>query len=346
MNPRRMDRLSACVVNMGCHKNQVDAEVIIGLLDDAGYTVVADPSISDIIIINTCGFIAAARQESAEMLAEMARYRRDGVLKRLVVAGCMADRDRRWLLDNAPAPDLFVSSYDLDRIPEYLAAPDGSPPPMSPEAFVWPQSTRWVSTPRSFGFIKIADGCNNRCTYCRIPHLRGGFRSKNRDDIIAEAEELIETGRRELVLLSQDTTAYGSDRSGNGDFTELVDTLSGLDGLKWLRLMYLYPSRISPRLLDLMNERETICRYLDIPLQHVNSEVLTKMNRRLPGFAGGNSMPADRFIGEIRRRVPGITIRTTLMTGFPGESHAAFGEMAAFVEAGHVDHLGVFAWSP
>lgn len=346
MNPERIERPSVCLVNLGCHKNQVDAEVILGALDDAGFPVAADPSAAEIIIINTCGFLDAARRESIEMLAEMSRYRRDGVLRKLVVAGCMADRDRRWFEAHDFAPDLYVSSYDLDRIPERILFPEKSLPAKTPEDFIWPQSPRWVSTPRSYGFIKIADGCDNRCAYCRIPYLRGGFRSKARADIIAEAEELLETGRREIVLLSQDTTSYGSDRAGNGNFTNLVDELSQLAGLKWLRLMYLYPSRIPRRLLELMDSRETICRYLDIPLQHTHPEILKRMQRQRPGFAGERPMTAPEFIKAIRRAVPDVTIRTTLMTGFPGETDEIFDEMQAFVADGHVDHLGVFTWSP
>ncbi|MBN1295367.1 30S ribosomal protein S12 methylthiotransferase RimO [bacterium] len=349
MNPVFHELPRVFLVNLGCHKNQVDAEVILGALDEAGFPVVGEPDTAEVIIVNTCGFLRAAREESVDALREMAAFRIQGALRRLVVTGCMADRDRKYLSDRIPGIDLFLSPFQLDRIPEALLSVQSSPPPLFSTDFRWPDAPRWLSTPRSFGFVKIADGCDNRCAYCRIPVLRGPFRSKPLQDVIQECEEVIATGRREIVLLAQDTTRYGADDGGKGCFTELVEAISRLDGLKWLRLMYLYPSHIELPLLDVMSASNTICRYLDIPLQHVHPRIVTAMNRSMPGWvdaAEDRAGSAADFIAAIRRRVPGITIRTTLMTGFPGETEAEFEAMAAFIEAGHIDHLGIFPWSP
>ncbi|MCD4655676.1 30S ribosomal protein S12 methylthiotransferase RimO [bacterium] len=346
MNPFRAKKTIVCFANLGCHKNQVDAENILGSLDDAGFVITDNPSQADIIIVNTCGFLRAARQESAELLMEMSAYRRKGQLKRLVVAGCMADRDREWLLDVVPEIDQFVSSFQLDSIPELIVAEQSETPALQAGNFQWSESPRWITTPLSYGFLKISDGCDNVCNYCRIPYLRGPFRSKPRKDIIEEAVEILETGRREIVLISQDNTSYGKDDRKNGDFTDLIAEISCLDGLKRLRLMYMYPSRIDRELLKLMADRNNICKYLDIPLQHVNPEVLRDMNRKLPGFKNEPPLDAQTFFNEIRMLVPGITIRTTLMTGFHAETDRAFREMEEFVESGNIDHLGVFSWSP
>lgn len=335
-----------CLINLGCHKNLVDAETILGALDDAGFVVTNDPVKAEIVMVNTCGFLEAAREESAEILLDMASLRRQGDIQWLAVTGCMADRDRLWLKERIPEIDQFVSSFQLDEIPRLIRYRQQDLPMLKSADFQWSMSPRWLSTPPSYAFIKIADGCGNKCAYCRIPYLRGELRSKPVDDILEEASAIIESGRREIILISQDSTSYGQDIRGAFGFTELVKEISLLPELRRLRLMYLYPSRTDRNLLILMRETPAICDYLDIPLQHVNQRVLKAMNRSLPGFKGESGSYTERYLREIREIVPDITIRTTLMTGFPGEDQKAYEELEALVDSELVDHLGVFAWSP
>ena len=342
----RRKRQTACLVNLGCHKNQVDAEIMMGVLDDRGYRLVIDPAEAELIIVNTCGFLAAAREESLQTIREMAGFRRGGRLQCLVVAGCMADRDRQWLLDRVDGIDRFASSFQLDRLDQVIRGEEPFQTPLSYQDFQWARTARWVSTPRSFGFVKISDGCDNRCAYCRIPFLRGPFRSKPPDDIILELEELVASGRKEAVIISQDSTSYGKDLELPGGFHGLMKRMASVPGLKRLRLMYLYPSRVDEALLDIIGGHPVICRYLDMPLQHTDPKILQAMNRHVPEWMTRGTDPVLKFLERIRKAVPGITIRTTLMTGFPGETDGSFRSMRDVVESGAFDHLGVFAWSP
>lgn len=319
---------------------------MLGLLDDAGYRMVSEPKTADIILVNTCGFLGVAREESLEMLRDMAEYRRTGCLKRLVVTGCMADRDRQWLQHRVDGIDQFVSSFQLDRLIELIQPEIPIPEPLPSRSFQWSRTPRWVSTPLSYGFVKISDGCDNCCAYCRIPFLRGPFRSKPADDVLLETVEMVESGRKEIVVISQDTTSYGKDGKSEGGFLSLIERMAGVPGLRRLRLMYLYPSRIDERFLEMMMAHPAICRYLDIPLQHTDPAILMAMNRAVPGWMAGGTDPVLRFIENVRKNVPGIAIRTTLMTGFPGEDEASFQSMLDVVENGAFDHLGVFVWSP
>ena len=343
MEPVYGERKSFCFVNLGCHKNQVDAEVILGSLDDSGFNLLDQPESADFILVNTCGFIEPARNESIEMLREMDSRRSSG--SKLVVTGCMADRDRDLLAKHVPAIDLFLSSFRLDDIPGLLLDDAQLQVPQKASDFYWAESPRWLSTPESYAYVKISDGCDNCCTYCRIPYLRGPFRSRPKSIIMDEVQDIIETGRHEIVLISQDSTSWGKDFTDEGSLASLVRAISDLDGVRRLRVMYGYPAGLDRELLELMAERDNICSYLDIPFQHTHPEILRAMNRRMPGFAGEPVMGATEFVQEIRRMVPDITLRTTLMTGFPGETADRFEDMLEFVESGNVDHLGVFAWT-
>lgn len=337
---------TVCLVNLGCHKNQVDAELILGELDEAGYDISPDPSGADIIIVNTCSFLNAAREESVESIREVLEYKKTGRLKQLVVAGCMADRDRKYLIPVMNGIDQFLSPFQIGDTIQILQPDQPLQPPVLPGGCCHqPTGIRLMTTPRSFGFLKIADGCDNRCAYCRIPFLRGAFRSRSPEDIIQETMELIDSGRQEIVMISQDSTSYGKDNPQYGNLRELLQKLVRLADLKWLRLMYLYPSGLDEDLLRFIADNPVICRYLDIPLQHVDPRILKKMNRRIPGLPGQVSPVTGDFLEKIRNLVPGITIRSTLMTGYPGEDEKAFREMLSLVAAGAFDHLGVFSWS-
>jgi ribosomal protein S12 methylthiotransferase len=337
---------TVCLVNLGCHKNQVDAELILGELDNAGYSINSNPDRADIIIVNTCSFLNAAREESVDVIREMLEYKKTGRLKQLVVAGCMADRDRLYLMPVKNGIDQFLSPFQIGKTTQILQPDQPVQPPVSPGGRCRRQAgIRLMTTPRSFGFLKIADGCDNRCAYCRIPYLRGAFRSRPPEDIIRETMGLIESGRREIVMISQDSTSYGKDNPQYGNLQELLQKLVRLAGLKWLRLMYLYPSGLDEDFLRFVADNPFICRYLDIPLQHTNPRILKKMNRRIPGLPGQASPATGDFLDRIRSLVPGITIRSTLMTGYPGEDEKVFREMLSLVEAGAFDHLGVFSWS-
>jgi ribosomal protein S12 methylthiotransferase len=346
MRHNRTNKGTICLVNLGCHKNQVDSEIMCGVLDDAGYEFTSQPDRADIIIINTCGFLKAARDESVEMVRCMSSYRKKGCLKKLVIAGCMADEDRHYLIKHVPQIDQFVSPFVLDRVAELIQMDQKVQPPVSSNTFTFPVGMRWVTTPRSYGFVKISDGCDNCCAYCRIPRLRGPFKSKSPDDILAETRELIDSGRHEIVVISQDTTSYGKDVPEYGDLTSLLSRMVTLPGLKWLRLMYLFPAGITESLLDFVADHPVVCRYLDIPLQHTEPAVLKRMNRRLLDDSGNKKEYVYNYLQAIRRRIPGVAIRSTLMTGYPGETESAFYNMMDMVDRGAFDHLGVFPWSP
>ncbi len=334
-----------CLINLGCPKNQVDAEMILGALDGAGYTISCDPEQAEIIIVNTCSFLKTARQESLETLERMIELKKAGLVKQVIVSGCMADRDRKYLKSIEGGIDQFLSPFQIDQTIRILGMDRSIRLPVKPGKSYRPEGIRLMTTPRSYGYLKIADGCDNRCSFCRIPYLRGSFRSRAPEDIIDEAAGLIESGRREIVVISQDSTAYGQDNPRFGDLCALLEGLSRLHGLKWLRLMYLYPAGITEKLLRLIADFPVICRYLDIPLQHVDYRVLKSMNRRIPELAGQVSLDIEGFLNAVKKWVPDIAVRSTLMTGYPGEDEKSFEKMLNLVKSGIFEHLGVFTWS-
>ncbi len=340
---RRRRKPVVAMVSLGCAKNTVDAETMLGNIRDAGLRITSDPAEAEVIIVNTCGFLQAAREEAVETIREMASFRRLGRLKRIIVTGCMADRDRGILESELDSDsDRFVSPFDHETLVDVVMGnvPGQISVREPPEAFSEQILRRLPVTPVSYAYVKIADGCSNRCAYCRIPYLRGAYRSKPLDTVIGEVRELIAGGVREIDLISQDTAMYGSETAGPGDLAALLDRLVELDDLGWVRLLYLHPMHVTERVLDRVAGLGTICKYLDLPIQHVDRGVLRRMNRS--GSVGG----IRRIFETIRRRVPGITIRTTLMTGYPGETIRAYRELRAFVEDGLADHLGVFCFSP
>lgn len=319
------------LVTLGCPMNQVDSERIMSALVARGYEIVPEEE-AELIVVNTCGFIETAREESIETILSVAELKQQGNLRALIVAGCMAERYKAELEADLAEADAVIGLADADSIPDVadrLLGRDNAPQAEQPMVLIgYPHSA----------YLKIAEGCDNRCSYCAIPLIRGGFRSMSQEDIIAEARAFAEYGVRELVLVGQDTTRYGSD-TGH-DLPELLEKLSAIDDIAWVRLMYAYPSRLDDRLIETMASLPKVVPYLDMPIQHIAPAVLNAMGRPTDG---------DRIrdvIAELRERIPGMVLRTTLMTGFPGETDAEFQQLLDFLTDSQFERLGVFAYSP
>ena len=343
------------LVSLGCPKNLVDGEVMLGMARAAGHEITADASAADVVVVNTCAFIDNAKQESIDAILEMAALKSGGRSRRLVVTGCLAERYRDELRREIPEIDAVLGTGEVPQILEALeAAPAASPaavplpffpsrevavPREAPKYIYDAETPRLLTTPRHFAYIKIAEGCDYTCAFCIIPTLRGQYRSRTIDSIVREAERLAEGGVRELLLISQDTSFYGIDRGERGALARLLRRLDAVEGLTWIRLLYLYPTTITDDVLDAMAECGKVCRYVDLPLQHASADVLKGMRRP------GNRRTYDRLLARIRTRVPGVTLRTTLIVGFPGETDADFAELESFVAETRFDHLGVFTYS-
>ncbi|MBN1355283.1 30S ribosomal protein S12 methylthiotransferase RimO [bacterium] len=333
---------TVALASLGCVKNTEDSEYILGRLKRAGFVFTARPEEADAIIVNTCGFIESARDESLQVIRDMNGYRARGRLKRLIVAGCMADLDRDLVHREAPFVDGFLSPFRMDRIERLVSGKIRScrrsaafPPPG-----YHPSCRRVRITPAAYAYVKIADGCDNRCSFCRIPAIRGPYRSKHPASVLREMKSLARAGTREVILISQDNTRYGRDRSESPGLAGLLDRLADLQEIYRIRLLYLHPDRIDPTLLNCIFSHDRICNYLDVPLQHVNRGVLKSMGRT------GNPDGYRRLVETIRGCNPDVALRTTFITGFPGESVQAFSELEAFVAKGWFDHVGVFVYSP
>ena len=356
-------------LSLGCPKNLVDGEVMLGIARDAGHVVTSDASDADVLVVNTCAFIDSAKQESIDAILEMAGQKRDGKCTRLVVTGCLAERYRDELQKEIPeidavlgtgevplildaigggrsqasgrdatAPLTFFRSSDFAVAPVHAEEARMQPP--APPTYIYDAETpRLLTTPAHFAYVKIAEGCDYTCAFCIIPTLRGSYRSRAGDSIVREARALAARGVRELLLISQDTTFYGIDRGERGALARLLRELNAIEGLRWIRLLYLYPTTITDDVLDAMAECEKVCRYIDLPLQHASAAVLKRMRRP------GNRATYDKLLGRIRQRVPGVTLRTTLIVGFPGETKADFAELDGFVADTGFDHVGVFTYS-
>ncbi len=327
------------MISLGCPKNQVDAEQMLGVLAGSGFEITSERSEADVIVVNTCGFIDSAKEESIEAILEAASMKREGRCSKVIIAGCLAQRYRDELLKELPEADAVVGTAEINRIGDICKqALSGKEHllEVSPPAIVY-GLPRLSTTPSHYRYVKIAEGCSNRCSYCAIPIIRGNFKSRPYGSILDEARSLVDEGARELILLAQDSTAY---RDGGADLPMLLKALARISGIEWVRLMYAYPGRISSELMTVMAEEKNICKYLDIPVQHFDDKVLLSMNRR------GTSGDIRRTIEELRKRVPGITLRTSLIVGFPGETEAAFKKLLAFVKEAEFEHLGVFAYSP
>jgi ribosomal protein S12 methylthiotransferase len=342
-------------VSLGCPKNLVDSEVMMGLSQQGGHTLTPNPAEADVLVVNTCAFIDSAKEESVNTILELAGFKKTGMCKRLVVTGCLGERYRDELKAQIPEIDAVLGTGD---VPDIVGAIEGnrkrSVIPLTfvsesritnPESRELPtylydaDTPRVFATPRHFAYIKVAEGCDYKCSFCIIPTLRGHYRSRRPDAIVHEARALAARGVREIILISQDTTFYGRDAGLGAALPQLLRELNHVEGLDWIRLLYLYPTTITDDILDAMAECEKVCKYIDLPLQHASDEVLRRMKR--PGT--GRSYAT--LLANIRARVPGVSLRTTFIVGFPGETDAEFEELVAFVRNVGFDHVGVFTYS-
>ncbi|GAB5081803.1 30S ribosomal protein S12 methylthiotransferase RimO [Hominimerdicola sp. 21CYCFAH17_S] len=330
------------MVSLGCPKNQVDAEHMLYSLRSEGFEIVQDAALSDVVIVNTCGFIESAKQEAIDTILEFCTLKQEGRIKAVICTGCLAERYREEVLNEIPELDAVIGIGSNDKlcsiIREVLERQE-SITDFGDKCGLCLEGGRIISTQPFYAYIKIAEGCDNCCTYCAIPSIRGRFRSRKLEDIISEAKWLAENGVTELVVVAQDTTRYGEDIYGEPSLAKLLRELCRIDGLKWIRTLYAYPERITDELLDAIAQEEKLVKYLDIPIQHCNKEVLKRMNRH------GDRETLTALIQKIRRRIPGITLRTTLIAGFPGETDEQFEELCEFVREMRFDRLGCFAYS-
>lgn len=330
-------------ISLGCDKNLVDSEVMLGLLDAKGYQLVDDETQADIIVINTCCFVHDAKEESIQTILEMAEYKTEGRLKALIVTGCLAQRYRQEIIDEIPEVDAVLGTTAYDKIVEAVEealAGAGHVELENVNALPLVDTKRLVTTGGHYAYMKIAEGCDKHCTYCIIPKLRGNYRSVPMERLIQEAKDLAEQGVKELILVAQETTLYGKDIYGEKSLHKLLRELCKVDGIRWIRILYCYPEEIDDNLIQVMKEEKKLCHYLDLPIQHANDEILKRMGRRT------SKAQLEEIIGKLKREIPDITLRTTLITGFPGETEEQHEELKAFVDEMEFDRLGVFTYSP
>lgn len=330
-------------ISLGCDKNLVDSEVMLGLLDKKGYKIVDEESEADVIVINTCCFINDAKEESVQTILEMAEYKKEGRLKALIVTGCLAQRYQQEILDEIPEVDAVLGTTSYDKITEAVEealAGNGHVEVTDINELPLVDEKRLVTTGGHFAYLKIAEGCDKHCTYCIIPKLRGNYRSVPMERLIKEAEDLAEQGVKELILVAQETTVYGQDIYGEKSLHKLLKELCKISGIRWIRILYCYPEEIDDNLIQAIKEEPKICHYLDLPIQHASDEILKRMGRRT------SKKQLVEIIGKLRSEIPDIALRTTLITGFPGESEANHEELMEFVDEMEFDRLGVFTYSP
>ena len=327
------------VVSLGCSKNRVDTELMLDILQRAGYEITANERDADILIVNTCGFIEPAKQESIDTLLSLAEYKQTGRCKLLVATGCLAQRYEAALREDMPEVDVILGVSQYERLPQAIeeALAGERPSYCAPNARIL-EGGRVLTTPPYQAYIRIADGCDNRCAYCAIPLIRGGFRSRGMEDVLSEIRTLAAQGVREHVLVAQDTSRFGIDRTGHSQLAELMDRAAEIQGVDWLRVLYCYPDEIDEHLLECMAAKPNICKYLDLPLQHADPELLRRMNRR-------GDMSRTRALLRQARQM-GFTLRTTFITGFPGETEEQFERLMDFVREIEFDRLGAFVFSP
>ena len=328
------------MVSLGCAKNRVDSEVLLGMLKSAGHEIVSDPAEAEIIFVNTCGFIEPAKEESIEAIFEMARYKQTGRLKKLFVTGCLAQRYMDDLYREMPEVDGFMGVADYARLPEMLReAQAGGRPRYMRDGERFFKAPRVLTTPPYSAYVKISDGCDNRCSYCAIPLIRGPYRSRPFESIVEECRALAGGGVTEITLIAQDTSRYGNDFPGGRTLLpELLKAVSDIEGVHWLRVLYLYPDTTDDRLLDAIARLPKVAPYVDLPLQHIDDDMLRRMNRR------GSAAWIKSRLAACRAR--GLTTRTTMIVGFPGETQEAFCDLLRFVKETRFDRLGAFAYSP
>ncbi len=330
------------MVSLGCPKNQMDAELMLASMYKDGLEIVADAALADVVVINTCGFIEAAKQEAIETILEFAQLKKEGQIKKLVVTGCLAQRYKNELADELPECDAVLGLGANGDIAKVVAdVMNDEIVREFPSRRCWSlDGDRIQTTPHFFAYMRVGDGCSNCCTYCAIPLIRGGLRSREMDALVAEAASLAQNGVKELVLVAQDTTLYGQDLYGESRLPTLLERLCEIEGLEWIRLLYCYPEHITEELLDVIASQSKIVKYMDIPLQHASGHVLSAMRRH------GDRESLTKLIAHIRERVPGIVLRTTVMTGFPGETEDDVEELCEFLQEARFERLGCFAYSP
>lgn len=326
-------------ISLGCPKNLVDSEVMMGILARSGYELTAQAGDADVLVVNTCSFIEAAQQESVDTILEMAEHKKFGRAQKLIVAGCLVERYREEIRVQIPEVDAVIGTGEVEHILKAIQGELCPTPPGVPAFLYHDASPRVLSTPRHAAYIKIAEGCDHPCSFCIIPQLRGKFRSRRFESVVREAENLAAAGVREITLIGQDTTSYGQDLGLRDGLAELLARLAQVEGIAWVRFLYAYPNRVTQRLLDTLAEHPRLAKYMDMPLQHAGRGVLAQMKR------GSSGAAFLRLLQRIRRTIPDVMLRTSFIVGFPGETEADFCELCDFVRAAEFDWMGVFAYS-
>lgn len=327
------------MISLGCNKNRVDSETALGLLQERGWSITGDFDEAEVLMVNTCGFIDPAKEESIDAILELAQHKQTGKCRVLVVTGCLAQRYARALMDEIPEIDLLMGVNQYARLADAIEArlQGGPRQALCDDDLTFFEHGRVLTTPSYTAYTRIGDGCSNRCTFCAIPLIRGNYRSRREDLILNEVAGLAKRGVREHILVAQDTTRYGTDWQEHSALPELMDKVSRIEGVDWLRVLYCYPDETDERLLDLIAQRDNICKYLDLPIQHINDTILHRMHRR------GNAQDIRRCLRLARER--GLTLRTSIIVGFPGETEEQFQELLDFLKEAEFDRLGAFAYS-
>ncbi len=329
------------MVSLGCSKNLVDSERMLYKLRKKGYELVTEPGLADIAVVNTCGFIQSAKEEAIETILELGKLKEDGTLKKIIITGCLTERYREEAAELFPEADAVIgigNNKDIVDVLDHVLANERYID-FAPKLDAELTGERIISTLPFFAYLKIAEGCSNCCTYCAIPQIRGKYRSVPMEDVLGEAKWLAENGVSEIIVIAQDTTRYGEDLYGQSKLPALLREIARIDGIRWIRVLYCYPERITDELLDTIAQEEKIVKYLDIPIQHCDGDILSRMNR------WGDEQQLAALFDKIRERVPGIILRTTLITGFPGETEEQYTALAEFVQRIRFDRLGCFAYS-
>ena len=337
-----MAKEKIALISLGCAKNQVNSEQMLCLLDDAEYTLVPDPDGADAVIINTCGFIDAAKSEAIDNILEMAELKAEGRLKKIIVTGCLSERYRAEIRTELPEVDALVGVGSFKDIVSVVreTLDGGRAERFGDKNAPVDEVGRYLTSGAGWAYLKIAEGCDNRCAFCAIPEIRGRYRSRPIENVVAEANALAEAGVKELIVIAQDITRYGADLYGTRKLSELCKRLSEIEGVEWIRLHYLYPDEFDDELIDEIARNDKVVKYLDIPIQHINNGILKRMNRR------GSGDEIRSLFQTLRERVPGLVIRTSLIAGLPGEGEAEFEELCEFLRAARIERAGVFPYSP
>lgn len=328
------------LISLGCPKNRVDSELVLGALDKKGYKLTSSEREADVLIVNTCGFIQSAKEESIETILEMAEYKQSGKCRKLIVMGCLSQRYKDELLDQIPEIDYLIGAGDFKSVIDVIDFPDEVQNRVKDPVFAFSNDfRRLLTTPSHFAYLKISEGCSNKCSFCIIPKLRGPFKSRTIESVFEEAKFLADSGVKELNLISQDTTMYGFDLGLKKGLKRLIKKLASIDKIKWIRLLYCYPTFIDDDFIDMFLEEEKVCRYVDLPFQHIHNDILKKMLRN------ETEQKIRSILDRLRSRIPGIAVRTSLIVGFPGETERRFKSLLQFVKEQQFEHLGVFSYS-